>query len=99
VGTGISIIGNALSNASGVYTIGGLATGNYFLFTWGGGGADVRHGHQLPHRGWLGDRAGEPGHGQHRQHEHDGHLQRRAGRDVLRAPARGERPGDEHRVE
>jgi hypothetical protein len=36
VGTGTTIVGNASSNASGVYTIGGLATGNYFLFTTGG---------------------------------------------------------------
>jgi 5-hydroxyisourate hydrolase-like protein (transthyretin family) len=34
----ISLLGNNISNASGVYTIGGLATGNYFLFTTGGGG-------------------------------------------------------------
>jgi 5-hydroxyisourate hydrolase-like protein (transthyretin family) len=38
VGGSVSIISQGNSNTSGTFSVGGLATGNYFLFTNGGGG-------------------------------------------------------------
>jgi 5-hydroxyisourate hydrolase-like protein (transthyretin family) len=41
VGGSNIFVSNAQTNASGVYTLGGLPTGNYFVFTTGGGGGVV----------------------------------------------------------